>query len=65
MARKSKKLFKTTIVVWSEYDTSTTDLEDIAREAVRGEAYCSKQSCEQVKNPTKDKDWDGTEFFNL
>ena len=58
------KLFKTTIVIWSEYDpTGAVELEDLAREAQRGDAYCSKQESVFVEEAESDPDWDGTEFF--
>lgn len=57
-------LYKTTIVIWSEYDGSEVDLEDLAREAVQGDAYCSKQISELIAEAESDVDWDGTEFFD-
>jgi hypothetical protein len=30
-----------------------------------GDAYCSKQEALKVKHPSKDSDWDGTDFFDL
>jgi len=61
-----KHLFKTTIVIWSEYDTDMrVELVDLAREAVSGDSYCSKMSCVEVEDPQKDPDWDDTEFFNI
>lgn len=63
MAKKvPDKLFKTTIIVWSEYSGTSVELEDLARDATNGDAYCSKQTSEEV-NPLLDEDWDGTEFF--
>lgn len=60
-----KTLYKTTIVVWTDFDpTEKMELADLAREATDGSAYCSTMRAERVKDPTKDKDWDGTEFFN-
>ena len=59
-----KKLFKTTIVIWSEYNTEDVELTDLAREATEGDSYCSKQECEQIEDPETDDEWDGTEFFN-
>lgn len=59
-----KKLFKTTIVIWSDYDPSGIGLDDLAREAISGDAYCSKQAKELIRDPQKDPDWDGTEFFD-
>lgn len=59
----NKPLFKTTIVVWTEYDTSEVELSILARDASFGEAYCAKQECSYVTDVSKDPDWDGTEFF--
>lgn len=56
-------LFKTTIVIWSEFDGSSVEIENLAREAMNGEAYCSKSESVKVENPEQDPDWDGTEFF--
>jgi len=60
-----KKLYKTTIVIWSEYDPATgnVDLDDLARDACDGESYCSRMESVAVENPKDDEDWDGTEFF--
>ena len=60
-------LFKTTIVIWSEYNPSAdsvTELSDFARDAESGESYCSKFDTEFVHAHENDPDWDGTEFFN-
>ena len=57
------KLFKTTIVIWSDEDPAGIELEDLAREASRGGSYCSKQDTKIVDKPHEDSDWDGTEFF--
>ena len=62
---KSKKLYKTTIIIWSDEDpTGKYELVDLAQEATDGLMYCSKQHTEAIKNPRKDPDWDGTEFFD-
>jgi hypothetical protein len=59
-----KKLYKTTIIIWSEYDpTFKIEVDELARDAMSGESYCSKQDTEEIEDPTKDPDWDGTEFF--
>ncbi len=66
-----EKLYKTTIVVWTEYkadDAASSDpdgdaLVSIAHDACHGEAYCSKFDCVEVVDPERDPDWDGTEFF--
>jgi len=60
------KLYKTTIVIWSEYDpgkTPAVDLEYLARDACSGESYCSRIESEEIANPENDKDWDNTDFF--
>ena len=58
-----QKLYKTTIIIWSEDDPSGMELEDLGREATSGNSYCSKQVSELIRNPSQDPDWDGTEFF--
>jgi len=61
--RENKMLYKTTIVIWTDLDPSTTSLEDLGRDATSGDSYCSKQETVLVKDETSDPDWDGTEFF--
>lgn len=56
-------LYKTTIVIWSEFDPAKSELDVLAREAVSGDAYCAKMQMELVEHPDADDDWDGTEFF--
>ena len=58
-----RPLYKTEIVIWSEYDGSTTEIDELARDATYGEAYCSKATSVLVPDPELDEDWDGTEFF--
>lgn len=58
-------LWKTTIIVWSEYYAGDVELEDLGRGATSGDAYCSKQSSVRVEDPKTDPDWDGTEFFEV
>lgn len=57
-------LHKSTIVVWTEYEPSSLELEDLAREATSGDAYCSSSVSEYVEHPETDPAWDGTEFFD-
>jgi hypothetical protein len=57
------KLYKSTIVIWSEFDPRNMELSHLAREAESGEAYCSKSVAVLVKKPATDPDWDNTEFF--
>lgn len=60
-----KKLWKSTIVIWSEFDPQEVSMDDLAREAICGEAYCSCSTAKFIENPVKDIDWDGTEFFGV
>ncbi len=56
-------LYKTTIVIWSEFSGESAELEHLAREATSGDAYCSRYRSEHVETPESDPAWDGTEFF--
>lgn len=58
------KLYKTTIVIWTDFQPTGFELSDLAREAEQGDAYCSKREMEAIEEPQRDPDWDGTEFFN-
>jgi Mn-dependent DtxR family transcriptional regulator len=55
-----KKLYRTTIVIWTKYDASDVELEDLARKAVQGEGYCSQQTTEAITDPVQ---FPKTEFF--
>ena len=55
-----KKLYKTTIVIWADYDTSNQDLEIISREATSGDCYCDSMDTEIIAN---EAEWPDTEFF--
>jgi hypothetical protein len=59
----TKPLFKSTIVIWSDYDPSNTELADLARDATDGDSYCSRAGAVKVDDPSTDPEWDGTEFF--
>lgn len=64
--RKLPKLYKTTIVIWSEYNpTFQVEIDELARDAVSGESYCSSAETVLVADVTKDPDWDDTEFFGV
>jgi len=56
-------LFKTTVVIWSEYPGEDVELEHLARDAISGDAYCSRYRSERVLEPAGDPAWDGTDFF--
>lgn len=58
-----RALYKTTIVVWTEYDTEHLDIECLGQQAMDGEAHNSKFSCEYIEKPEDDSDWDDSEFF--
>ena len=55
-----KGLWKTTAVIWTEYDPQETPLGELAREATCGEGYCDSQEAEFVTDPAQFPD---TEFF--
>jgi hypothetical protein len=57
---KPQKLYKTTIVIWTEYPTNEFSIVSLAEEATDGNAYCSSQKCEGVSDPSK---FPNTEFF--
>ena len=61
-----RPLIKTTIVIWSEpdYGTDNLEIDELAREAMVGDAYCSSQVSQLVEDPDQDPMWDGTEFFD-
>jgi hypothetical protein len=52
------------VVIWSEENPHLYELDELAREATRGMAYCSSMSSEFIEEPDSDPDWDGTEFFD-
>lgn len=58
-------MYKTTIVIWTDYDPSEVELADLAREATHGDAYCSLQRTEAVADPLTDPNPPSAEFFRL
>ena len=58
------KLYKTSIIIWSEYDPAELELTDLAHRAETGDAYCSTMGCALISEPEKDPTWDGTDFFD-
>jgi hypothetical protein len=58
-------LYKTTITIWSDFDPSEYNLQDLGFQADEGDAYCSNTTTEIVENPADDPQWDGTEFFDV
>lgn len=60
----NKPLFKTTIVIWSDFNPKDQlEIDDLARDAMSGDSYCSTSQTVEVADPANDKDWDGTDFF--
>ncbi len=58
------KLYKTTIVIISDYDpTYLMEIDELARDAVSGESYCTEQSTEEVDAYSLDSCV--LEFFNV
>jgi hypothetical protein len=60
-----KPLFKTTIVIWTEYDPSGLELTELASQAESGDGYCSSMTFALVAKPEKDPAWHRTGFFDL
>lgn len=56
-----KQLWKTTIVIWTEYDGSLVEITDLAREATSGEGFCSSSDSVLVTDKAQ---FPGTEFFD-
>ena len=54
------QLWKTTIVIWTDYDPSLREIDHLASEAMVGDAYCSEQKVEVV---TDKDDMPDTSFF--
>ena len=63
MGTKPKQLWRTTIVIWSDFnpDEAQMEIEDLARDATSGDSHCESQVTELVTDPTQFPD---TEFFD-
>ena len=61
-----KNLWKTTIVIWTDFNPATFEPSELAREAEIGNAYCSFQKEELIEDVDSDLDWDnaGATFFD-
>lgn len=42
-------IYRTTIVVYTDFDTRGMDIDAIAREAMDGDAICTGQVCDKVQ----------------
>lgn len=61
----SKPLFRSTIVIWSEFDPTTVELSRLAWEADQGEAYCSDVEVVRVEDPFADDHPPSADFFEV
>lgn len=52
-----KPLYKTQIVIWSDTDVSGMDPEDIGRDSISGDSYCTKCETTLVQDPKSDPDF--------
>ena len=59
--KASTPLFRTTIVIWTDFNPSEMELDDLAREAISGDAFCSLQEVAEIDNPNE---FPATEFFD-
>ncbi len=58
---RPKQLWLSKIEVWTEFDPAGMELEDLAREATSGDAYCPLNEAIRVTNPDE---FPATEFFD-
>lgn len=58
-----RKLWKTEIVIWSEFDPQKVPPGRLVSEAEEGVAYMSKCHSEQLSNPYEQDDGPPEEFF--
>jgi hypothetical protein len=56
-------LYKTIVVIWTEYNPVHYKLDELGYDATDGEAYCSKRMAFKIEDPALDPDWDDTKFF--
>jgi hypothetical protein len=50
-----KPLYKKTVVIWSAFDPTHTELDDLI---LGGDCFISKDQVEEVTDPRNDPDWD-------
>lgn len=62
--KTKKPLYKTTIVIWSTYDTANIAFDDLVNAARNGDGYCSKQESICVFEPENDPDFTETKLFD-
>lgn len=61
--RRQAGLYKTTLTIWSDFSPDQIEIDELARDAVCGDSYCSRRTTAFVQSPDEDQDWDGTDFF--
>lgn len=61
---KMRPLYKTTIVIWTDWDPSDFEVDDLANQAVDGPAYCSKQETTKIEDPDSDPEFVCGKFFD-
>ena len=59
-----KALYKSTIIIWSDFDPMTVELSQLASEAESGSALCTSFDGSLIEDPSKDDDWDDIDFFD-
>lgn len=57
------KLYKSTIVIWSDFDPAEVELSALAWEAEQGSAICTRFDPVEVTDPDADTDYP-VEFFS-
>lgn len=48
--QSNKKLYKTVITIYTDYDPSHLEIEDLARDATSGESYCTGSNTTVIKS---------------
>jgi hypothetical protein len=61
MKTKPTKLFKTTVIIWTEADPRGWDMMDLGYAADRADGFCSSKQVEAVTDPSQ---FPETDFFN-
>ena len=59
---RPSKLWKTTLVIWSDYDPRVVAIDTLATHASWGDSYCSKRTDVEVIDASK---FPPTDFFGL
>ena len=59
----TKPLWKTSILIWTDYDPQNFEIDSLSYQAMEGDAYCSAVKIDYVANPDLDTQWDDAEFF--